>query len=134
MDILKNETLLLQSDEDIFIVRQKVRDWMVNEKFSIVDQTKMVTATSEFARNAINHGGGGSAQLELLTDANRMGIRATFLDHGKGIADLEKAMKGGYSTGEGLGMGLSGSKRLVDEFEIWSEPGKGTRVIITRWK
>ena len=134
MDILKNETLLLQSDEDIFILRQKVRDWMVNEKFGILDQTKMVTATSELARNAINHGGGGSAQLELLTDANRMGIRATFLDHGKGIADLEKTMKGGYSTGEGLGMGLSGSKRLVDEFEIWSEPGKGTRVIITRWK
>jgi len=134
MNTLKSETLPLQSDEDILIVRQKVRDWMINEKFGIVEQTKMVTATSELSRNAIIHGSGGTAQLELLTDANRLGIRATFLDHGKGIADLPKMMKGGYSTGEGLGLGLSGAKRLVDQFEIWFEPGKGTRVIITRWK
>ena len=134
MTTLKSETLPLQSDKDILIVRQTVREWMIAENFSILDQTKMVTAASELARNAIIHGAGGSAQLELLTDANRLGIRATFLDHGKGIADLPKMMKGGYSTGEGLGLGLSGSKRLVDQFEIWSEPGKGTRVIITRWK
>jgi serine/threonine-protein kinase RsbT len=134
MNTLKSETLPLQSDKDILIVRQTVREWMIAENFSILDQTKMVTAASELARNAIIHGAGGSAQLELLTDANRLGIRATFIDHGKGLTDLEKIMKGGYSTGEGLGLGLSGSKRLVDQFEIWSEPGKGTRVIITRWK
>jgi len=130
----KSETLPLRSSEDTVRVRQTVRVWMVEQRFSLVDQTKMVTAASELGRNAVDYGGGGSARLELLADSGRTGIRVTFEDQGPGIADIELAMKDGFSTGSGLGLGLGGSKRLANEFDIWSEPGKGTRVTITRWK
>ena len=115
-------------------VRQTVRTWMVEQRFTLVDQTKMVTATSEVARNAVDYAGGGTAQLDLLEESGRIGIRVLIEDHGPGLANIEQAMTDGFTSGQGLGLGLGGSKRLVDEFEIWSEPGKGTRVSITRWK
>jgi serine/threonine-protein kinase RsbT len=131
----RTETLPLRTDDDVLRVRQTVRIWMVEQKrFSLVEQTKMVTATSELGRNVVVHGGGGTARLELLVEDGRSGIRVTFQDQGAGIADIDQAMKDGFTTGEGLGLGLGGSKRLVDDFEIGSEPGKGTRVTITKWK
>ena len=129
-----SKTLALRSSEDIVHVRQTVRAWMVERQFSLVDQTKMVTATSELARNAVDYAGGGTAQLDLLEESGRIGIRVLFEDHGSGIANIEQAMTDGFTSGQGMGLGLGGSKRLVDDFEIWSEPGKGTRVSITRWK
>jgi serine/threonine-protein kinase RsbT len=134
MSPTRSETFPLRTNEDVLRVRQTVRVWMVEQRFSLVEQTKMVTATSELARNAVVHGGGGSARLELLVDDGRRGIRVTFDDHGPGIPDIAQALKDGFSTADGLGLGLGGSKRLVDEFELWSETGKGTRVTITRWK
>ena len=133
MSPLRSETLPLRTDEDILLVRQTVRAWMVELAFNMVEQTMMVTATSELARNTVVYGGGGSARLELLADSRRQGIRVTFEDQGPGIADIEQALKDGYTTGVGLGMGLGGSKRLVNDFDIWSEVGKGTRVTITKW-
>ena len=115
-------------------VRQTARIWMVERQFTLVDQTKMVTATSELARNAVDYAGGGSVPLELLEDCGRIGIRVLVEDHGPGIVNIEQAMTDGFTSGQGMGLGLGGAKRLVDEFEIWSEPGKGTRVSITRWK
>jgi serine/threonine-protein kinase RsbT len=131
----RTETFPLRTDEDVLRVRQTVRIWMVEQRtFNLVEQTKMVTATSELGRNVVVHGGGGTARLELLGDSGRLGIRVTFQDQGPGIANVEKALKDGFTTGDGLGLGLGGSKRLVDDFEIESEPGKGTRVTITKWK
>jgi serine/threonine-protein kinase RsbT len=131
----RTETLPLRSDDDVLRVRQTVRIWMVEQKtFSLVEQTKMVTATSELGRNVVVHGGGGTARLELLAEGGRIGIRVTFQDQGVGIADIDQALRDGFTTGDGLGLGLGGSKRLVDDFEIGSEPGKGTRVTITKWK
>lgn len=130
----KTETLPLASGEDLVRVRQTVRAWMVEQRFGLVDQTKLVTAASELARNAVTYGGGGSARLELLTEGVRTGLRITFEDHGPGIADIEQALSDGYTSGNGMGLGLGGAKRLANEFNIWSEPGKGTRVTITRWK
>jgi serine/threonine-protein kinase RsbT len=134
MNIIRSETLNLQSSDDIVHVRQVVRVWMVEMKFSLVDQTKMVTAASELARNNVEYGGGGVARLEMLEDDARRGLRIVFEDHGPGIPDLDLALKDGYTTGVGLGMGLSGSKRLVNEFDIRSAPGEGTLVTIARWK
>ena len=134
MNSTKSKTLSLHSSEDIVHVRQTVRTWMVEQRFTLVDQTKMVTATSEVARNAVDYAGGGTAQLDLLEESGRIGIRVVVEDHGPGLANIEQAMTDGFTSGQGLGLGLGGSKRLVDEFEIWSEPGKGTRVSITRWK
>jgi serine/threonine-protein kinase RsbT len=134
MNIIRSETLKLQSSDDIVHVRQVVRVWMVEMKFSLVDQTKMVTAASELARNTVEYGGGGSVRLEMLEDGGRRGLRIVFDDHGPGIPDLDLALKDGYSTGVGLGMGLSGSKRLVNEFNIRSVPGEGTNITIARWK
>jgi serine/threonine-protein kinase RsbT len=111
-----------------------VRAWMVELGFSLVDQTKMITAASELARNTVEYGGGGSVRLTAQKDGARTGLRLVFEDHGPGIPDIEMALKGGYSTGHGLGLGLSGSKRLVNEFELWSVPGQGTRVTVTRWR
>ena len=133
MSPLKSETMPLRTDEDILLVRQTVRAWMVELAFNMVEQTMMVTATSELARNTVVYGGGGSARLELLADSGRQGVQVTFEDQGPGIADIEQALKDGYTTGVGLGMGLGGSKRLVSDFDIWSEVGKGTRVTITKW-
>jgi serine/threonine-protein kinase RsbT len=128
------ETLPIATASDIVLVRQKVREVSVQLKFGLVDQTKMVTAASELARNALEHGKGGVCKLEIVENGTRQGLRLAFEDHGPGISDLEQAMTDGYTTGGGLGLGLSGSKRLVNDFEIRSEPGKGTTVTITRWK
>jgi serine/threonine-protein kinase RsbT len=134
MSLLKAETLPIRSDQDIVMVRQLVRAWAIEQNFGLVDQTKIVTAASELARNALTHGGGGSVRLEALNDGARKGLRLTFEDHGPGIADIELAMKDGYTTGSGLGLGLSGAKRLSNEFDIRSKPGEGTMVAITRWR
>jgi serine/threonine-protein kinase RsbT len=128
------ESMPLQSDEHVVRVRQAVRARAIELGFSLVDQTRVVTAASELARNAIQHGGGGEARIEMLVNGSRRGLRLTFEDRGPGIADVDQAMKDGYSTGGGLGLGLSGARRLSNEFEIVSAPGKGTRVVIVRWK
>src|SRR5215475_13151839 len=128
------ECLPLRSDDHIVIVRQAVRKRAIEQGFSLVDQTKIVTAASELARNTIIHGGGGQATIEMVTDGIRRGIRLAFEDTGPGIPDLALAMRDGYSTGGGLGLGLSGAKRLSNEFTINSTLGGGTTVVITRWK
>jgi serine/threonine-protein kinase RsbT len=124
----------VRSEQHIVLVRQAVRKLSLELGFSLVDQTKIVTAASELARNTLIYGGGGSLRWELLVDGARTGLRLTFSDTGPGIADMALAMKDGWTSGSGLGMGLSGAKRLVNEFDIKSEPGKGTRVMIARWK
>jgi len=129
-----DETLPVRSSNDIVVVRQVVRMRAVEIGFNLVEQTKIVTAASELARNTIDHGGGGSARLQSLRNGGRAGLRLTFEDKGPGIPDLELALKDGYTTGGGLGLGLSGARRLSNEFEIQSRPGEGTRVTITRWK
>src|SRR4051794_14309581 len=134
MPVLKHETLPARSETDVVLVRQAVRKWAAELGFSLVDQTKVVTAASELARNTLIHGGGGTARLEALAEGNRRGLRLTFEDQGPGIPDLELALKDGYTTGGGLGLGLSGSKRLMSEFEIVSRVGEGTRVTVTKWK
>jgi serine/threonine-protein kinase RsbT len=134
MPVLKEETLPVRSEGDIVRVRQTVRKWAIELAFSLVDQTKIVTAASELARNTLLHGGGGSARLEALNEGMRRGLRLTFEDQGPGIPDIELALRDGYTTGNGLGLGWSGSKRLVNEFEIVSLPGEGTRVAVTKWK
>ena len=128
------EAVPITSAADIVAVRQKVRELSIQLKFSLVDQTKMVTAASELARNALEHGKGGTCQMEIIKNGVRQGLRLVFQDQGPGIADVELAMRDGYTTGNGLGLGLSGSKRLVNDFEIHSSQGQGTTVIITRWK
>jgi serine/threonine-protein kinase RsbT len=133
MDIVRSKTLTLQNSEDVVRARQAVRAWMVEMKFSLIDQTKMVTAVSELAHNTVEYGGGGTARIEEVDGASRGGIRIVFEDHGPGIPDLDLALKDGFATGGGLGLGLGGSKRLVNEFDIWSVPGEGTRVTIVRW-
>jgi serine/threonine-protein kinase RsbT len=132
--VLKDETVPLLRSQDIVTVRQLVRNWTSELGFSLVDQTKLVTAASELARNTIQHGGGGSARVECVNNGTRRGVRLTFQDHGPGIGDIDLAMKDGYSTTGGMGLGLSGSKRLTNEFEIESRAGAGTRVTIARWK
>ena len=115
-------------------VRHRVRAWAIQEGFGLVDQTKLVTAASELARNTLAYGGGGSVLIQTTSDGSRRGLQITFEDHGPGIPDLPLAMKDGYTTGGGLGLGLSGAKRLSHAFEIASQPGIGTKVTITRWK
>ncbi len=124
----------LRSEHDIVMARQLVRRMTQKLAFSLVDQTKMVTAASELARNALIYGGGGSMQWQLRADGARHGLKLTFIDAGPGIPNIELAMSDGWTSGSGLGMGLSGAKRLVNEFEIDSRVGAGTRVSITRWK
>ena len=116
------------------VARQSVRQLANELGFSLVDQTKVITAASELARNTIQHGGGGRAILEVINDGSRRGLRLTFEDHGPGIGDIAQAMRDGYSSKGGLGLGLSGAKRLSNEFAITSASGEGTRVVITRWK
>lgn len=127
------ETIEIAADQDLVRVRQAMRALAVSVALSLVDQTKVVTAASELARNTLIHGGGGSAQLEVVTGQRSRGVRVTFTDDGPGIADMDLALTDGFSTGNGLGHGLSGARRLVDEFDIESAPGKGTRVTITKW-
>ena len=130
----RTEKMPVASSEDIVLVRQAVRAWAVEQRFSLVDQTKIVTAASELARNTVIYGGGGTVELEALEEAGRRGLRLTFEDHGPGIADIEMAMKDGFTSGHGLGLGLGGARRLSNDFEIRSKPGEGTVVRITRWK
>jgi serine/threonine-protein kinase RsbT len=134
MDVLKTETRKIERDVDVVSCRQVVRSCAVELGFSLVDQTKIVTAASEIARNTLQYGGGGSVRIEVLQSGGKKGLRLVFEDHGPGIPDIEQAMRDGFTTGGGLGKGLSGTKRLVNEFDIWSKPGEGTRVIIVRWK
>jgi serine/threonine-protein kinase RsbT len=124
----------MRTEQDVVLGRQMVRKLALQLKFSLVDQTKMVTAASELARNTVVYGGGGEMRWELLHNGVRQGLRLHFEDQGPGIPDLQLAMTDGWTSGSGLGMGLSGSKRLVDEFDIRSAAGEGTRVSITRWK
>jgi serine/threonine-protein kinase RsbT len=134
MVVLKDETAPIRSSDDIVKVRRIVREWAVSLGFSLVDQTKVVTAASELARNVIDYGGGGDFRIESLNNDARRGLRLTFSDQGPGIVDMEQAMKDGFTTGGGLGLGLGGAKRLVNEFLIDSKPGRGTTVVIIRWK
>jgi serine/threonine-protein kinase RsbT len=134
MAIVKTETREIRSSEDIVGVRQQVRQWALDLQFTLVEQTKLVTAASELARNTLDHGGGGSVRLEMLNDNHRRGLRLSFEDKGPGIVNIELALKDGYTTGAGLGLGLGGAKRLCNEFAIVSRPGEGTRVTVTRWK
>jgi serine/threonine-protein kinase RsbT len=127
-------TLSLRSDEEIVRLRQMLREHAVAHGFSLVEQTKFVTAASELARNTLRYGGGGEVHLSALADGTRKGIRLSFVDHGPGIADLDSALRDGFTTGGGLGLGLGGAKRLSDEFGIASTPGEGTTVTITKWK
>ncbi|HEX6316526.1 MAG TPA: anti-sigma regulatory factor [Gemmatimonadaceae bacterium] len=124
----------LQSDHDIAASRQLVRKMAQELGFSLVDQTKLVTATSELARNTVKYGGGGEMHVEPIRRGDNTGLRITFTDQGPGIADIELAMREGWTSGSGLGLGLSGSKRLVNDFDIQSRPGEGTRVTIARWR
>ncbi|HVE09575.1 MAG TPA: anti-sigma regulatory factor [Paraburkholderia sp.] len=124
----------LRSDQEIVRLRQVVRDQAIAQGFSLVDQTKFVTAASELARNTLLYGGGGDAQLSVVVNGTRKGLRLTFVDQGAGIPDIGRALQDGFTSGSGLGLGLGGARRLSDEFEIQSEPGKGTTVTITKWK
>ena len=130
----RTEVLPVRTDEDVVRVRQLVREHAVRAGFSLVDQTKIVTAASELARNTLQYGGGGEVLLEGLEEGIRRGLRLTFEDRGPGIRDIDLAMKDGYSTGNGLGLGLSGARRLSNEFSIQSTVGEGTRVTIVRWR
>ncbi len=134
MTVLKREQVPLKNSNDVVIARQRVRQWAVELRFSLVDQTKLVTAASELARNALDHGRGGEMILEVLNEGARSGLRLAFEDNGPGIPDIELALKDGFTSGSGMGLGLGGSKRLVHDFRIESEVGKGTRVTVIRWR
>jgi serine/threonine-protein kinase RsbT len=134
MATLKDEVLELRSSADVVKVRQVVRSWAAELGFSLVDQTKLVTGASELGRNTLEHGRGGHVRLEMLNDGIRRGIRMTFEDRGPGIPDVTLALSDGYSSGTGLGLGLGGTRRLMSEFRIHSEVGKGTQVQVVRWR
>jgi serine/threonine-protein kinase RsbT len=128
------DELPIQSGDDVVRVRQHVRVAAARNGLSLVDQTKLVTAASELARNTLVHGGGGGARVEVVKSATgRTGIKLHFTDEGPGIADIDLALRDGWSSGTGLGLGLSGSRRLVDEFELSSKPGEGTTVVVVKW-
>jgi serine/threonine-protein kinase RsbT len=134
LPIVKTDTLAIANADDVVRARQMVRNWAVECGFSLVDQTKIITAASELARNTLIYGGGGAVRLERLEERGRRGLRLAFEDKGPGIADIALAMTEGYTSGNGLGLGLSGAKRLCNEFELRSAPGEGTTVTITRWR
>jgi serine/threonine-protein kinase RsbT len=134
MAVLNEQLLDLSSPEDVLVVRRQVRECAVGLGFSLVDQTKIVTAASELARNTITYGGGGTTRIEAIVEGGRRGIRVTFEDQGPGIPDIEQAMKDGFTTAGGLGLGLGGAKRLSSAFEIQSRPSQGTVVRYTRWR
>ena len=128
------EELPIRTGDDVVRVRQQVRVVAAQNGLSLVDQTKLVTAASELARNALVHGGGGTARVEMITSgAGKPGVRVDFTDDGPGIPDVDLALTDGWTTGDGLGLGLSGARRLVDEFELTSKPGRGTSVVVTKW-
>jgi Anti-sigma regulatory factor (Ser/Thr protein kinase) len=130
----RSDRIAVRGQHDVVNVRQVVRGWCLAVGMGLVDLTKMVTAASELARNTLEYGGGGTLTLEEVRDGIRAGVRLVFEDHGPGIADVALAMSDGYTSGTGMGLGLGGSKRLVDQFEIESAPGVGTRITITKWK
>jgi serine/threonine-protein kinase RsbT len=134
MTVRLSDQRAVQTAEDVVAIRQAVRQRAVELGFNLVDQTKIVTAASELARNTVQYGGGGTVTIETLEEMGRRGLRLTFADQGPGIADVDLAMKDGYTTGGGLGLGLSGARRLSNQFNIESKPGQGTRVSITRWR
>jgi len=134
MPVRRSETLPIRSGADIVTARQIVRTWCIDVGFSLVDQTKMVTAASELARNTLDYGRGGTIHLEQLDEGTRKGLRLVFADSGPGIPDIDRALQDGYTSGNGLGLGLGGARRLVNEFHISSAVGEGTTVTITRWK
>ena len=134
MIVVKTEVHALHSSDDITMVRQKVRKVMQESGFSLVDQTKMVTAASELARNTVIHGGGGEVSINVVENDGHVGIQLIFSDKGPGIPDIDKALQDGFTTGDGLGLGLGGAKRLVHEFAIDSKVGQGTKVEIIRWR
>ncbi|MBB5829485.1 ATP-binding protein [Micromonospora carbonacea] len=133
VDLGHPQAQAIRSDEDVVRVRQLVRTVAVAVRLSLVDQTKLVTAASELARNTLVYGGGGSAEVSVVDNGLRRGVRIVFADDGPGIADLDLALTDGYTTGGGLGLGLSGARRLVDEFAIDTGPGRGTRITVTKW-
>lgn len=134
MIVVRTDLLPIQRSEDVVRVRQEVRARATEVGLGLVDQTKIVTAASELARNTLDYGGGGVMRWELLENSPRKGLRLTFEDQGPGIGDIALALSDGYTTGKGLGLGLGGAKRLSNTFEIQSTPGKGTRITIARWK
>ena len=134
MIVETDETLPVRTSDDVVRVRQAVRARAVAAGFSLVDQTKIITAASEIARNTVDYGGGGTMRVETLRNGQRRGVRLTFADQGPGIPDMKLAMTDGYTSGKGLGLGLSGAKRLVNEFDVRSAPGQGTTVTLARWK
>jgi serine/threonine-protein kinase RsbT len=128
------EELPIRTGDDVVRVRQQVRAVAAKSGLSLVDQTKLVTAASELARNALVHGGGGTARVDVVTSGTgKPGVRIGFTDDGPGIADVDQALTDGWTSGGGLGLGLSGARRLVDEFELNSKPGSGTSVVVTKW-
>lgn len=133
MSVVHTETISVTAEPDMVAIRRRVRELAAQVGLSLVDQTKLVTAASELARNTLIYGGGGTVELQSL-NGPRSGVRLIFVDKGPGIVDIELALRDGYTTGAGLGLGLGGSKRLVNEFEIESKPGEGTKVAVTRWK
>ena len=134
MPTTKTDELPIKTSADVVSVRQAVRAAAMEQGFSLVDQTKLVTAASELARNTLDYGGGGIVRVEIIVEGLRKGVRLNFKDQGPGIADIQLAMRDGYTSGGGLGLGLGGAKRLVNEFNIDSAPGKGTSITITRWR
>jgi serine/threonine-protein kinase RsbT len=134
MRVLNSEYMGIRTSEDIVHVRQAVRKNAVSLGFGLVDQTKIVTASSELSRNTLDYGGGGTVLIEIVQNETRTGVRLVFEDQGPGIPDIERALTDGYTSGSGMGLGLGGAKRLSHEFDISSKPGEGTRVSILRWK
>lgn len=132
--VTKTETLPIKDSSDVVFVRQRVRVWATDMKLSLVDQTKLVTAASELGRNTLEHGGGGELEISEVVNGLRKGIKLKFSDKGPGIPDIKLALTDGYTSRQGMGLGLGGSKRLMNEFEIQSAPGEGTTVTVIRWK
>lgn len=134
MQTTKRETVPVRASNEVVNVRHVVRRWAIELGFSLIEQTKIVTAASELARNMVDYGKGGVLLLEALDDGIRKGLRLTFEDQGPGIADIDQALRDGFTSGNGMGLGLGGAKRLANEFSIDSKPGEGTRVMIARWR
>jgi len=134
MKSVRRESMPIRSSNDVVLARQKVRQWAADMHFTLVDQTKLVTAASELARNTLDHGKGGQMVIEQVDNHSRGGLKLVFEDQGPGIPDINAALRDGFTTGNGMGLGLGGSKRLVNDFEIESQPGKGTRITVVRWK
>ena len=134
MAVIKAEELPIRSSEDVVVIRRVVREWSIAAGFTLVEQTKMVTAASELARNVLIYGGGGIARMERLNGPEKNGVRVAFVDQGPGIPDIDQALRDGFTSGGGLGLGLGGARRLTNDFEIQTQPGQGTTVTIARWK